>query len=109
MEIEPTRNRSLTKFDGAVAVFFGVLCGWAIHESYAAAQDAIRRYGHNVDSGALVGALAILYLGPVALLFGLAAAAMWRNWRLRWALHWFAVACAGLPLVYVGVSLLFNQ
>jgi len=108
MGTEPAPNRRLIKVDGTMAVLFGALCAWAIYESYAAAQEAIREYGRNVDSGALVGAVGILYLAPVALLFGVAAVSMWRSWRFGWALHWFAVACAGLPLVYVGVILFFN-
>jgi hypothetical protein len=72
--------------------------------SNEAAADAVRRYGHNVDSGALEFVAAVLYLAPVALLFSSAAITLWRGWRIRWYAHWFAVAVAVVPLLIPGVA-----
>lgn len=90
--------------DGTVALLYLALFVWAIYTANEAAAEAVRRYGHNVDSGALVFVAAVLYFAPVALLFGLAALCLYRGWRAQWYVHWFAVLCAIGPLFLPGVA-----
>jgi hypothetical protein len=90
--------------DGAVALLYLALFVWAVYTANAAAADAVRRYGYNVDSGAIVFVAAIFYFAPVALLFGLAAVSLSRGWRVQWYVHWLAVLCAVGPLFLPGVA-----
>jgi hypothetical protein len=69
--------------DGGLALICVTLCGWLVRVSNEAAADAVRRYGYNVDSGALEWIAAVVYCAPVALLFSLAAVSLWRGWRIR--------------------------
>jgi hypothetical protein len=90
--------------DGGLALICAALCGWLVRVSNEAAAEAIRRYGHNVDSGALEWIAAVVYCAPVALLFSLAAVSLWRGWRIRWYAHWVAVAGAVVPLLVPGIA-----
>ncbi len=90
--------------DGGLALICAVLCGWLVHVSNEAAADAVRRYGHNVDSGAMEWIGAVVFCAPVALLFSLAAVSLWRGWRIRWYAHWFAVAVAVIPFLLLGIA-----
>jgi len=90
--------------DGGLALLCVTLFGWLVRASNEAAADAVRRYGHNVDSGALEWIAAFVYCVPVALLFSLAAFSLWRGWRIRWYAHWFAVAGGVLPLLLTGIA-----
>lgn len=54
--------------------------------------------GHNVDSGAVESLVAGIYCAPVAVAFGVAAAALYRGWRIKWYLHWLAVLFAVVPV-----------
>jgi hypothetical protein len=90
--------------DGSIAFIYGTLCAWLMWVSNQEAADAVRRYGHNVDSGALELIAAVVYFVPVALLFSSAAVSLWRGWRIRWYAHWFAVAGAVVPLLVPGIA-----
>lgn len=97
-------SRHLVWVDGAVSLVYAALFVWAIYTANEAAADAVRRYGHNVDSGALVFMAAVLYFAPVSLLFGLAALSWARGWRVQRYVHWFAIICAIGPLFLPGVA-----
>jgi hypothetical protein len=70
----------------ALAALTVAAIAWCFHIARLAAEDAVRTYGHNVDSGAYVFLFAFIYLVPPAILFTLAGLAFWRSWRLRWYL-----------------------
>jgi hypothetical protein len=103
------RSRSVVWIDTGVAILSAALFFWSIHAANEAAADAVRRYGYNVDSGALVLAVGVIYFAPVALIFGLAALSLWRDWRVQWFMHWFAVACALGPVLLAGATLVVEQ
>ena len=102
---EMTPSRMVAWIDTALAFVFTGVFAWLLHASHEAAADAVRRYGHNVDSGALAAIAAVIYFAPVALLFGSAAVCLWRGSRIRWYVHWLAVAGAVVPLCISGVAL----
>ena len=89
--------------DLGIAILFVVLSAWSIHVADAAAAEAVRNYGYNIDSGALAWVTAFFYLAPTALLFGVAALCIWREWRIKWVVHWSAVTCALAPILAIGV------
>jgi hypothetical protein len=84
--------------DAALCTLFALAGAWMSWVARAAAADAVRRYGHNVDSGVLEYAAAVFFLLPVALLFAAAAIAGARGWRLGRGMHWLAVAAAVAPI-----------
>ena len=59
------------------------LAVWFHRLSDNAAKDAVARYGRNVDSGALEGAIANFYFLPAGLLFAIAALVILTQWRWR--------------------------
>jgi hypothetical protein len=65
------------------------------------AADAVRRYGHNVDAGAVEYVTALLYAMPVALSLAFAAFGLWRVWRIRWYIHWLAAAGTVLLTIWM--------
>jgi hypothetical protein len=67
--------------------------------SSLAAEEAVRRTGHNVDSGVIELMVAEVYCVPVAALFTLAAAVSWRRGRMARYIHWFAVVWAVVPIL----------
>jgi hypothetical protein len=87
-------------FDAALAALFGVTCAWMLRLSKQHAEAAVLQYGYNVDSGALEGSVAIAFVLPVAVLFGVAAFAGSRKWRVGLYLHWFAVIVTVCPIAY---------
>jgi hypothetical protein len=84
--------------DITCASAFVALAGWLFYASSSAAAAAIRDYGHNVDSGAVESLVAAIYCAPVAVAFGVATAALYRGWRIKWYLHWLAVLFAVVPV-----------
>jgi hypothetical protein len=92
------RSKIAFGFDTICVALFAALAGWLYFASKTAAAGAIRDYGHNVDSGAIESVVAGLYCGPVAVAFCVAAAAMYRDWRIKWYLHWSAVLFAVVPV-----------
>jgi hypothetical protein len=94
-------DRRSSRHDAIAAVTFAALAVWAFLSASQAAAETIRRYGHNVDSGAYRLFLALFYLVPVAVLFALAALSHWRGWRVARGLHWVAFLYALSPFVIV--------
>jgi hypothetical protein len=78
------RSRWLAGVNWALAALTVAAIAWCFHLARQAAEDTVRRYGHNVDSGAYVALFAIIFLVPPAILFTLAGLAFWRSWRVRW-------------------------
>jgi hypothetical protein len=74
-----TPGRKVAWVDGGFALMYATLFGCLVHASNEAVADTVRRYGYNVDSGALELMAAVVYSPPVALLFGLAAVSLWRG------------------------------
>jgi hypothetical protein len=56
---------------------------WLIIDAHLAAEEAIRRYGANADSGAIQFLIAIIYFAPSAALLAVSAFGQWRRWKLR--------------------------
>lgn len=84
--------------DAMGAALFGCGCVWLMLAGRWQAQQAVAKYGHNVDSGVLEWAVAMFYLGPASLLFALASIAGWRSWRIVRPARWVASAFALLPV-----------
>ena len=97
-------NQRAAKTDAVVALVFIALFCWSVFASYQAAADAVRRYGHNVDSGAVQEMVGVFYFAPVATLFALAALVQWRNWRAGRYVHHFAFAYLVAPPALAIVS-----
>jgi hypothetical protein len=75
------------------------LAAWFHSLSDQAAQDAVARYGRNVDSGALEEAVARFYFLPAGCLFAVAALVMLTQWRWRRVPSYAAWAFLVLPLL----------
>jgi len=78
--------------DAAVALLFVVGIAFLVHGSRRMAEDAVLRYGHNVDSGSYLLVGAALFFAPSVVAFGAAAVWLGRGWDGRWIMHWLAVA-----------------
>jgi cell division protein FtsW (lipid II flippase) len=100
-----TGPKVFARIDLVVAICLAALSLLLIYAADRAAADAVRRYGHNVDSGALEWMAAVLYVAPLALLFGFASLALSRRWWIGRFAHWLAVAAVvALPFVdYVSI------
>jgi cell division protein FtsW (lipid II flippase) len=100
-----TRPKTIARIDLGVAICLAALSLFLIYAADSAAADAVRKYGRNVDSGALEWMAAVLYVAPLALLFGFASLALWRQWRIARYAHWLAIAAlVALPFVdYVSI------
>lgn len=85
--------------DAMGAALFGCGCIWLMLAGRWQVQQAVAAYGHNVDSGVLEWAVALIYLGPASLLFALASVAGWRSWRIVRPARWIANAFALSPLI----------
>jgi nitrate reductase gamma subunit len=88
-----TTNRTAAYVNLAIGLCAIALIAASFVIAHRAAAEAVRTYGHNVDSGTYVVVAAVLFVGPAAILFPLAAAGFWFGWRWRW--FWQAVAAAG--------------
>jgi hypothetical protein len=91
-------------FDALLFALFATASAWMFRVSREQAAGAVRQYGYNVDSGALEYAAAVVYLLPLAVLFGAAAVAGAREWRLGRYLHWLAVVAAVCPIAYDAIA-----
>ena len=67
-------------------------------------QFVSTEYGYNVDSGPLEYAAVVVFLLPLAVLFGVAAVASARDWRLGRYVHWLAVVAAVCPIAYGAIT-----
>ena len=95
-------------FDTLFCALFATLSAWMFWVSRAQAADAVRRYGYNVDSGALEYAAVVVYLLPLTVLFGAAAVLGAREWRPGRYVHWLAVVAAVCPIAYGAVASAFR-
>jgi hypothetical protein len=85
----------------AAAVVFAGLFTFSMRASRLAAEQAVRLYGHNVDSGAYEYMAGLLYLAPGAILFLLAAVALFKHWRSSGFLYGIAWGWIVLPFVAI--------
>jgi hypothetical protein len=69
------------------AVLFAAGFLWFRHTAGVAAEEAIRDYGHNIDSGAWLAIIGTLYLLPAAIICAVTSVAMFRGWRFGLAFH----------------------
>ena len=92
--------------DALASAFFALLFFAMLRIARLAAEEAVRLYGRNVDSGALESAVAVFYCVPAALALAVASLAVFRGWRFHKALHWLAWAWAALPLMFVAIDVL---
>jgi hypothetical protein len=98
--MDSKRSKSIVIVGLYTAVFLAALSTLLIHMSTSAADDAVRRYGYNADSGVVEWLLGVLYGAPLALLFGFASLALSRHWRIGMVAHWLAVAAVvALPFI----------
>jgi hypothetical protein len=92
--------------DAFFGVVFAALVPLSYREAHLAAEEAVRLYSHNVDSGAYLIVIAVTYFAPASLLFGLASLALFRGWKHRMALHWVAWLWLSFPFIWVAVTML---
>jgi len=79
---------------------------WSRYAAEAAAAQAVRDYGHNVDSGAYLLIIGTLYFLPAAFIFAAASFAMFRGWHFRWVFHLVAWAWVASPFLLALASVL---
>lgn len=89
--------RKIATINWVLALGCWIALGWCFHAGHKAAGEAVRTYGHNVDSGALIILLGIVYLVPASILLALAGAAFWKSWRIKWFVEVIAVAWLVIP------------
>lgn len=91
-------------FDTLLCMLFATAGAWMLWVSREQAAGAVRQYGYNVDSGALEYAAVVVFLLPLAVLFGVAAVAGARDWRLGRYVHWVAVVASVCPIAYGAIA-----
>ena len=97
-------DRKLAWVNAAAAVLF-VSCGiWFVHLADEMAAAAVREYGQNVDSGAIICLLVICFVAPNALLTALSALMMFRRWPGRWFVQALAGLCLGATAVIIAIE-----
>jgi hypothetical protein len=99
-------SRRFGRLYAIAAASFAAGFFWTRHAARVAVEEAIRDYGHNVDSGAWLATIGSLYFLPAAFIFSVASIAMFRAWRFRPAFHLIAWAWAASPFLFVLASLL---
>ena len=101
------KSNLLARIDAAIAAVFLLSVPIAMLMGSSAAEEAVASHGRNVDSGALFSLAAICYLLPMSFFFGMAAIAIFKNWRFGLYIHWAAasIACASVGLLLLGVLL----
>ena len=90
--------------DTLLCVLFAIASAWMFWVSREHAAGAGRQYGYNVDSGALEYAAVVVFLLPLAILFGVAAVAGARDWRLGRYVHWLALVATVCPIAYGAIT-----
>jgi hypothetical protein len=91
-------------FDALLCALFATASAWMLWVARVQAAGAVRQYGFNVDSGALEYAAVVVFLLTSAVLFGAAAFAGAREWRLGRYVHWLAVVAAICPIAYGAIA-----
>jgi hypothetical protein len=104
---DPQMKARTWHVDAGLAGLFAAACLWMFWSAREQAQAAVRQYGHNVDSGAIQYAVAVVFLLPVTALFGAAAIAGLRGWRVGRYVHWLAIAAAACPIAYEVIASAF--
>jgi len=105
LDSSPPSSRVGGWVDAASSVLFVVLFLLAQLAAKQAAEEAVRLYGRNVDSGALEHSISVIYFAPSALLLALASISILCRWRFGRALHWLAWSWVILPLlIAVGLA-----
>jgi|GEM_PF-4290523 len=84
MKHETQAWRWLAGLNWVLAALAVAAIAWCFRIAHQDAEDAVRTYGHNVDSGAYVILFAVIYLVPLAALFAVAGFSFWRSWKVRW-------------------------
>lgn len=105
------RDRSSAWLDAVACLLFSALSVASYLSAKHAADEAMRLYGHNVDSGAYLAVAANIYFIPGALLLGLATAANMLHWRWRAVPHvaaWIFVVWPVMAIVCFGIWSLFG-
>jgi hypothetical protein len=92
--------------DAFSSALFAALVPLSYREAGLAAAEAVHLYGHNVDSGAYLIVIAIVFFAPAAVLFGLASVALFRRRRHSQVLHWSAWLWLAFPFIWVAVNML---
>jgi len=82
-----------------LAILSVVALGLCFYSGRRAADEAVRTYGHNVDSGAYIILAGVIFFAPAALFFTIAGTAWWSQWRLRWLFQAAAIAWMLLPVI----------
>lgn len=94
------RLRAAAAIGNAVVALVMTACvPWFLHLSREAEAEAVRRFGRNIDAGALEEVAAKFYFMPGALLFGLAAILVAKRWPLRWPVQLACMLWLLIPVV----------
>jgi hypothetical protein len=104
--LSAARRHRLARFDLAVGLIMVALAVAGYVSAQHAAAEAVRRYGHNVDSGVHAWLFAVGVALPYGVLLLVAAAGLRRSRRLGTALHalawgWPLVVLAGATVVWL--------
>jgi hypothetical protein len=99
MNVAAPQGRIAAWVDASACLCFTALAVVSYFSAQHEAEEAVRLYGQNVDSGAYLAATVVIYLAPAALLFGLAAVAQFLRWRWRVVPHILAWAFFCWPIL----------
>jgi hypothetical protein len=103
MEKRRRLEQTLVWLDAFASLIMASGVGWFLYISNEAAADAVRRYGRNVDSGALEYVAAIVYFMPNAIGFAVASVAMGQRWVIRWPAQGVAIFWLVAPVVMASI------
>ena len=82
--LNQSTSRGVALANALLAVLFASAEAWFIYIAYAAAAEAVRVYGTNVDSGAILWLFGVYLLTPAVIVFAMAGVSFWWRWRTRW-------------------------
>ena len=89
--------RTAAWLDAVAGTAFAALVPLSYYQAHLAAAEAVRLYGHNVDSGAYLIAIAVFYFAPAAIFLGLASTTLFLHWRFGKFLHRLSWSWVALP------------
>lgn len=90
----------------AFAVLFAAAAVWFVWSSYREAEEAVRLYGRNVDSGVMSFAFTVVYLVPGAMAFALASLWTHRQWQFRAGVQNVALLWLVIPMLWVAYDVM---